>query len=859
MAGTNLTRDEAATRSRLISVSRYTVVLDLTGNGPTFTSTTTIEFTCTVPGAKSFVDLIAPFVQAITLNDRRLDPAEVFVDSRIAVGGLAAVNTLIVQAECAYMRTGEGLHRFLDPSDGRTYLYTQLGPANARRVFADFEQPDLKAVFDITVSAPAEWVVVSNAPVRAVTPGTAAGTAPQQPRPAEVGVWAFASTARISTYLVAIVAGDYHHVHALHAGRGGDIPLGLYCRQSMAAHLDSEDLFTITHQGLDFYEEQFAMPYPFGKYDQLFVPEFNWGAVENVACVTFRDEFLFRSRQPASAYATRANVVLHEMAHMWFGDLVTMRWWDDVWLNESFAEWAGHWASVAATKYTDAWVTFAGRKNWAYHADQLPSTHPIAADIPDLDSVETNFDGITYAKGASALRQLVAWVGEAAFVVGLRTHFSRHAFGNADFADLVAALETSSGRDLSDWAARWLRTSGISTLAARPVIDDAGRYEAFEVEQTAASAGGRLRPHRMAIGLFDGTPDGLRRRSRIELDIAGSQTAVPELAGVDVADLVLLNDGDLTYAKVRFDPRSLRTVASRLGELAEPLARSLCWTALWDMTRDAEWPASRWVRTVLAGLASESGIAAVQLLLTQTTEAVETFVAPARRDRMRGDWTAGLRQLLADAEPGGDRQREFLRGLAAAAGTAADLELLQRLLDRSRTLPGLDLDVDLRWALLTALARGGGAGDADIDAELARDDTITGREHAATVRAARPDPGAKARGWRDAVERDDVPNQTRLATIRGFLQPGQETVLRQYQDRYFAIAAEVSATRTSATTAHILGGLFPRFLPAAEVVAAARQWLAASTAGPAARRLIAEGCADAERALAAQQVDALSG
>ncbi len=858
MPGTNLTRDEAAERSRLISVDRYAVDLDLSGTGATFTSTTTISFTAAEPGAATFVDLIAPSVESVTLNGRSLDPAAVFADSRIALDGLAAANELTVRAQCAYMHTGEGLHRFLDPADGRTYLYTQFEVADARRVFADFEQPDLKSVFDLTVTAPADWVVVSNAPTPEPTPvdGSDGGA-----------VWRFATTPRISTYLVAVVAGHYHHVHDTHPGADGPIPLGLYCRQAVAEHLDAEDLFTVTKQGFGFYEEQFGTAYPFGKYDQLFVPEYNVGAMENAGAVTFRDEYLFRSRQVASAYEGRANTVLHEMAHMWFGDLVTMRWWDDLWLNESFAEWASHWASVAATRYTDAWVNFAGRKNWAYRADQLPSTHPVAADMTDLETVETNFDGITYAKGASALRQLVAWVGEKEFVVGLRAYFAEHAFGTAEFADLISALEASSGRDLSDWAALWLRTTGVNTLRPLPSVGDDGRYTAFAVEQTATGDTPVLRPHRMAIGLFDATADGLVRRSRIELDVTGARTEVPELVGVPAADLVLLNDDDLTYAKVRFDPRSLDTVGTRIGQLDEPLARSLCWTALWDMTRDAEFPATRWVRAVLAGLGAETEVAAVQLLLRQGGSAVESYVAPAARDGLRAEWTTGLRAFLDAAEPGSDRQLALVRALAGSATADADLDLLQGLLDggghdgggHDGGVAGLDVDADLRWSLVTALARTGRLDAAGIDAELVRDPTITGREHAATALAARPDAAAKAAAWHDAVERDDVPNQTQLAGIRGFAQPGQAELLRPYQDRYFAVAAEVWETRTTKMAANVLMGLFPRFLPAGSVIAAAADWLATTTAGSAPRRIVTESADDARRALAAQEFDAAQG
>jgi len=860
VADGDLTRDEAVERARTVAVGHQDVDLVLAGTGATFGSTTTIRFTCDRPGGCTFVDLVATTVHDVVLNGRSLDPAEVVTGSRVHLSGLAADNELVVRAECAYSHTGEGLHRFTDPADGLTYVYSQCSPANARRVFAVFEQPDLKAVFSLTVTAPADWLVVANAPTPDPHPVPADPAVPDErgtggPRAI---VWRFPPTQRMSSYLVAVVAGPFHHVHDTYDGPRGTVPLGLWCRRSVADHLEAEDLFAVTRQGLAFYEERFDCAYPFGKYDQLFLPEFTWGAVENIACVTFRDEFLYRSRQLASARQLRATVVLHELAHMWFGDLVTMRWWDDVWLNESFAEWAGQWSADAATRYTSAFLDAVLRTAWAHRADQLPSTHPVAGDIPDLEATATAFDGITYAKGAAVLRQLVAWVGEPAFLAGLRAHFTEHAYGNADFADLVRALESSSGRDLGGWSTRWLRTTGISVLRPVVSVDAAGRWDAFAVEQAVSGDDPTLRPHRLAVGLFDATPRGLVRRSRVVLDIDGPLTAVPELVGLPAADLVLLNDGDLTYAKVRFDARSLDTVLGRVADLEEPLARSVCWTALWDMTRDAELPATRWVRTVLAGLATETGIAAVQLLLGQGASAVESFVAPAAQDAARDEWAAGLGALLTAAAPGSDHQLAFARGLARSPGNSTGLDLLTGLLDGSRSLSGLVVDVDLRWSLVLALARAGRWGHGDVAVELARDDTVAGREAAAAARAALPDAAAKAAAWRDAVERDDVSNETQVALTVGFHQPGQEEVLAPYVDRYFAAATDVWVTRTPTMAANVLTGLFPRFAPAEQVLAAARRWSATTTAGPAARRLVSEGCADAELALAAQELDARS-
>ena len=503
MPGTNLTREEAQTRARLLAVESYTIDLDLTTSETTFGSTTTIRFTCSEPGADTFVDLVGATVHEITLNGTSVDPETAYADSRIALSGLAADNELVVRADCTYSRSGEGLHRFVDPADDRVYLYSQFEVPDARRVFTTFEQPDLKSTYTFNVTAPAHWKVVSNAPT---------------PEPRETGdgvaVWNFPATKRMSTYITALVAGEYYEVLDTYEGKNGEIPLGHYCRQSLVEHLDREELVKLTKQGFEYFEEAFGFPYPFEKYDQLYVPEYNMGAMENAGCVTLRDEYLPRSRQDRSFYEFRCSVILHEMAHMWFGDLVTMRWWDDLWLNESFAEWACYHAAVEATEFDESWTGFTNaRKNWAYRQDQLPSTHPVAADNYDLQAVEVNFDGITYAKGASILKQLVAWVGLENFLAGLGEYFHDHAYDSAEFSDLLGALEKSSGRELSDWAHEWLQTSGVNTLHAEFTLDDDGSYASFAVAQTAAPDYPTLRRHRIGIGMYDEVDGRLVRRS----------------------------------------------------------------------------------------------------------------------------------------------------------------------------------------------------------------------------------------------------------------------------------------------------------------------------------------------------------
>ncbi|MFT4010773.1 MAG: aminopeptidase N [Nocardioidaceae bacterium] len=846
MPGTNLTREEARTRAALLDVESYTVDLDLTVSDKVFESTTVIRFRCSDPGASTFADLVGATVREVTLNGAELDPSEVYRDSRIQLDGLAAENELKVFCELPYSHTGEGLHRFVDPVDSRVYLYTQFEVPDARRVYTTFEQPDLKSVFTFTVTAPEHWKVVSN-------------TKPEAPEPlgGDKATWSFPTTKRMSTYITALVAGEYAEVLDAYQGKHGTIELGHYCRQSVLEHFDTDELLEITKQGFEFFEDAFDYPYPFGKYDQCYVPEYNMGAMENAGCVTFRDEYLPRSRQTRSFYEQRANTILHEMAHMWFGDLVTMKWWDDLWLNESFAEWAAHHSSVKATRFTDAWTGFTNaRKNWAYRQDQLPSTHPIAADNYDLEAVESNFDGITYAKGASTLKQLVAWVGEDEFLAGLKTYFKKHEFANSEFADLLGALEAASGRELASWAEEWLQTSGVNTLSPEFEVDDGGNFTSFAVRQTAHPDFPTLRRHRIAIGLYDRREDRLVRRSSLEIDVAGERTDVPELVGQAQPDLVLLNDGDLTYAKIRLDERSLATLIESIASLDDSLARALCWGAAWDMTRDAEMRASDFVALVLAGVGTETDLTAVSALLAYAKSAVDLYSAPEHRAALKQTWSDGLRSLLADAAPGSDHQLALLRAFAASPNTTSSLDYLQSLLDGGAALEGLEINQDLRWTLLRALAAGGRVADAEIDAELARDNTISGQEKAAAARAVIPTAEAKAAAWTAAVLREDVPNETMRQITMAFQVAGQENLLEPYIAKYLEVAETVVEDKSVWLARVILENLFPRAIPTQATLDQIDAWLAATEANPAALRYVREGQADLVRALEAQARDA---
>ncbi|MFI2608576.1 aminopeptidase N [Kitasatospora sp. NPDC018619] len=852
MPGKNLSRDEAQQRASILAVDGYRVRLDVTSApdraAGTFRSTTTVTFRCSQPGAATFLDLLAPAVRSVVLNGRALDPATAYDGARVHVDGLAAENVLTVEADCAYSRTGEGLHRFVDPVDGETYLYTHYEPADARRVFANFEQPDLKAPFTFTVTAPAAWDVWSNAPHEAVTAEDGSRT------------WEFAPTRPISTYLTAVVAGPYHvardhYRRELADGTALEIPLSAMCRRSLAPYFDADEILGVTKLGLDFFHEEFDYPYPFGKYDQAFVPEYNIGAMENPGCVTFREEFVFRSKVTDAAYEGRANVILHEMAHMWFGDLVTMRWWDDLWLKESFADFMGSYGLIGArTRYSSAWVTFANqRKAWAYRQDQFPTTHPITADIRDLEDAKLNFDGITYAKGASVLKQLVAYVGSEAFFEGARRYFKRHAFGNTELGDLLEVLEETSGRDLGAWAAAWLQTSGVNALTPQVTTDAEGRITELAVLQD----GDVLRPHRIAVGLYDRDADGaLVRTARIELDVTGARTVVTEAAGLARPALVLLNDDDLTYCKVRFDEVSLETLRTGLGDIREELSRALAWSAVWNLTRDGLVPARDYVALVLRFAGQEGNIGVLQSLHAQAKTAVDLYADPAWRGEGGRLLADGALRELREAVPGSDHQLAWARFLAQTAGGAEHLGLVRGLLSGSARIDGLEVDQDLRWALWLALASAGQAGDEELDAELAADNTASGKRHHTLCLAARPTAEAKAAAWSAVIDSDELPSALVEANTAGFSIPAQRDLTALYAAPYFKLLERVWADRTIEIAMRIVGGLFPIAQTDEQTLAEADAWLSGHPqAAPALRRLVLERRDDLARALRAQACD----
>ncbi|MBO0839742.1 MAG: aminopeptidase N [Sciscionella sp.] len=864
MAAPNLTREQAEQRAALLGVDSYAIELNLTDGhgGPgdrTFRSTSTIRFSCNEIGAASWVDIVAERVTSATLNGTELDLAGYREEDGVALDRLAERNELVLTADCRYMNTGEGLHRFVDPVDGGVYLYSQFETADAKRMFACFDQPDLKAAYELTVIAPADWLVVSNSPV-------------EKTEKIENGAikHTFATTEVISTYLVALIAGPYAEWHGEYTDEHKSIPLGIYCRKSLAEFLDVDRLFTETKQGFAFYHKAFGVPYPFGKYDQLFVPEFNAGAMENVGAVTITEDYVFRSRVTRYMYERRCETILHEMAHMWFGDLVTMRWWDDLWLNESFATFASVLAQAEATEYTDAWTTFASvEKAWAYRQDQLPSTHPVAADIADLQAVEVNFDGITYAKGASVLKQLVAYVGLDNFLAGLRVYFGKHAFGNATLADLLAALEEASGRDLSGWGAAWLQTTGLNLLRPKYSVDSAGKFSAFEVVQGPARPGdGELRTHRLAVGVYDTAGslagagasntanDGkLVRSKRVELDVTGERTAVPELVGAPCGKLVLVNDDDLTYCTLRLDNDSLATLIDHIGDIADSLPRTLCWSAAWEMTREAELKARDFVSLVGNGFRGETEVGVVQRLLLQAQVAVASYADPGWAPTGWLRFTDTVLELARAAEAGSDHQLAYVNSLASSVLDADKLAVLRGWLDGTAELPGLVVDTDLRWRLLQALIAHGAADPAEIDAEARRDDTATGRRQAERAHALVPTAAAKARAWQRAVHDDELPNAINEAIISGFSHPAQRELLADYVHSYFADVAGIWQRRSSERAQPAVVGLYPSWSISQECVDATDAWLDAEDRPTALRRLVLESRAGIVRALAARRFD----
>ncbi|MDO4611079.1 aminopeptidase N [Corynebacterium sp.] len=879
MSSKNLTRDEARARAGLLEVRNYGIDLDFTraANGAeTFRSVTTVSLTARRDGA-TFLDLRDADVRSVTVDGADATGSAAYDSDRgIALELTAGAHEVVVDADCRYTSIGQGIHRFTDPADGETYLYSQFETADAKRVFACFDQPDLKATYDMAVTAPEAWTVVSNSLPEV-------GDAEDGTR-----VHRFRIDVPLSTYLVAFCAGPWYEVRDEWRGTvaphpetprehqpDGElvIPLGLYCRQSLKEHLDTDVLFRETKEGFSFYARHFGEPYPFGKYDQVFCPEYNMGAMENAGCVTIRDEYLFRSRTTGYLYERRNDTILHEMAHMWFGDLVTMEWWDDLWLNESFATWTAAAAQVEVSEYSNAWATFCNvEKAWAYQQDQLPSTHPIAANAGDIDTVEQNFDGITYAKGASVLKQLVAYVGEEAFLAGARLHFARHRFANATFDDLLSAMSETSGRDLSDWAGQWLTTTGVNTLTPEFERDDAGRYSSFRIRQEGAEPGaGELRDHRVAVGVYElrgrGDDEALVRVAREEIDVTGELTDVPALVGVQAGDVVLVNDDDLTYCLMGLDERSLETVVGHIGAFRDPMPRTLAWSAAWQMTRGGRMRARDFMDLVLRGAAAEDQVAVLERVLAQAVQAAVLY-ADADWAKATGipSLATGLLASARAAEPGSDAQLAFVKALAMlpADGTSPAILDAFRAIHAGHPatagLAGLTVDEEMMWRALTVLVAAGELGEDAIAAAEAADNSASGRQSAAHARAARPFAEVKAETWEalTATGTDAVSNLQARHMLLGFTAPGSAALLRDagFTDRYFAEAVGWWDAFSSETAANLLKGLFPSWEIDQATVDRARAIAGGDATPGAVRRILSEQADQVARALHNREVDA---
>lgn len=858
MPGANLTRVEAEERKSIVQYPiHYSVDLDLTQGDTTFVSTSTIQFGAKA-GESTFLDLIADEVTSVTLNGESVDPGEVFADSRIALNNLRERNEVVVTAVCRYSTTGEGLHRSVDPSDGNVYLYSQFEVPDARRVYAVFDQPDLKAVFKFSVLAPCSWIVTSNMPVEStedtdqMTLDGTLGTKPAE----HAKRWTFAPTPTMSSYLTAICAGPYAEWHTTYQNEDGrTIPMAQYCRQSLKDDFakDVDYLFDITKKGFAFYAKTWGVPYPYAKYDQIYVPEYNAGAMENIGMVTIRDSYVFSSKVTDALAERRVVTVLHELAHMWFGDYVTMKWWNDLWLNESFAEFTSTLATAEATEWHDAWATFcSGEKSWALNQDQLSTTHPIVAPINDLNDTYVNFDGITYAKGASVLKQLVAYVGRSEFFEGINHYLYRHAYSNATLNDLLTELEGTSGRDLKTWSAQWLEQAGINTIATDLHAAQDGTISELTLHQFAPTDHPVLREHRLAVGFYNEDEESGKvvRTDRIELDVDGEATTVTEAAGKPRPQFLLTNDDDLTYTKLRFDDESLAFATANLYRFDDALARAVIWLALWDMTRDGELAASDFIGTTLKLLSTETESTTFRYALACLSTTVWHYTDRTKRAAIAQHTAQALLDLAKQAPAGSDMQFQLISAYLTygVEGDSAFADTVRGLLSGSLVLEGLELDNNFRWSLVRALSSINAIDEADIQQELERKDTTENREFALAARAARATAEAKAWAWNEAIHDEVLTNAQLESVAGGFASTPSQELAEPYVKEYFDSAEWIWNHKTFHMAEALLEGLYPRYADPATLVELGDKWLAShADADNALRRLISANVESSHR------------
>ncbi len=750
MSLSTLTQSEAATRSALLDVQRYDIAVDMTGllEGEVFASVSTITFTCSEPGETTFVDVAMDIARA-TLNGTDVDVSQA-ADGRLPLPALAADNVLVIEASTTNTATGEGILRTVDPTDKLVYVWTSLEPDEARRVWACFDQPDLKAPHRFVVTAPSSWVVTSNgAPESIVDADAGVGM--------DAKVWTYPDTPRLSTYVVVVNAGPFHEVRRQHDG----YDLGFYCRQSLVPILerDLDELVTLTRQGLAFFGEQFACPFPQERYDQVFVPNLG-GAMENWGCVTYGDGQLFRTPPTHAQRAVRAEFIFHEMAHMWFGDLVTMQWWDDLWLNEAFASWAANWGMAGASEFTDQWATFlAVSKRTAYEMDMSPASHPIRSDVADVASAMANFDAITYVKGQSVLHQLVAYIGEEAFVAGLQDYFSRYAFSNTRLSDLMDCYSRASGRDLSAWTKAWLDEAGTD------VISLSGGELLVETAE-----GGEPRPHHLDIAVFDTSGDELVPVGRSSHEVTGPRTAVDLPAG----DLRLVNAGDYTFAAVRPDATSLEQMLTRIDQLTDPLDRALVAATAGQLLLLGHVAPRDVAASLTRALAAETSPALIEPFLGQALQVADRWAPAAESpDLLRGlaDAVIGLVDLP-------DARQAALRTLAASASTDAHWAVLEEAAGRAT-------DLDLAWRMAVRRSELGDYDEDHVRRLLESDPDPDAGMRRLAVLAARPDLEAKEEVWRAFFVDYAVPaSRETLVLGSTFWRPGQAELLAPFTHRY---------------------------------------------------------------------------
>jgi len=848
MPGENLTRQEAQSRSGIINVDSYVVEVNLTDDAKVFPYVSTVRFSSSKEGQETFIDAITASVESIELNGESLEPSEFSDGTRIKLPNLRQDNILIVKAHGTYSNSGEGLHRFVDPVDNEVYFYTQFEVPDSRRMFAVFEQPDLKATFEFKVTGSEHWQLISNAPT---------------PEPVQLGQglarWDFAPTPRISSYITALIAGPYSVWRdELVSANGQIVPLGVFCRSSLASFMDADYIFDKTKAGFTYFENLFDYPYPFEKYDQLWVPDFNAGAMENAGAVTFTESYIFRSAVTDAVKERRVVTILHELAHMWFGDLVTMVWWNDLWLNESFAEYASTLATAEATEWTEAWTTFASlEKSWAYRQDQLPSTHPIVAEINDLEDVQVNFDGITYAKGASVLKQMVAWVGQDSFMRGVGNYFKKHQWKNTELKDLLVELEAESGRDLTEWSSLWLETAGVNTLRPEIEVDQDGRFTKFNIIQTAVAEYPHLRPHRLGVGLFQLVNGRLERSNAIEIDVAGASTPVSQLLGEIKPDLILINDKDLAYAKIRLDDESWTMALENLSAISDSLARTMIWSAAWDTTRDAEARPRDFIQLVLDHIGSETESTTVTTLLRQLVTTATLYVSQDKRKVTVEHIADSLISLAESAKTGGDNQLQFTKFVAQFATSSTQLDWLDRLVSGEKILKGLIIDRDLRWELILGLAVGNRADKSRIETELANDNTANGKKFAAAALAAISTPEAKLEAWSELTERTAYSNTLISSASGSFGRVSDASLLEIYADKYMEMAERIWEERSYQIASYLLTNLYPIALANKSLADKTKKLIDSSFAKskPAFRRTLVENLAGLERGLEAQTKD----